>query len=337
MKVLGLEGTAHTISAGIIDEDHIYSTISRVFHPKDGGIHPREAAAHHFMNVTEVIKGSLESSGMSIKDIDLIGFSMGPGLGPCLKVAAVSARSLSISNKIPILGVNHPLGHIEIGKRLTGAVDPLILYVSGGNTQIIAGENGKYRVFGETTDIGIGNMLDKFAREVGIPFPGGPKIEELAKNGRKLLNLPYSVKGMDTSFSGIFTAAINYLAKGETVQNICYSIQETAFSMLCETLERAIYTTGKREILLTGGVARNIKLREMIVDMAHQSGCTVHETPFEYCMDNGTMIAQAAMLMFQNGIRQTIEQTAVDQRFRIDEAPAPWINGRIKSIEWGKG
>ncbi|EQD25945.1 metalloendopeptidase glycoprotease family, partial [mine drainage metagenome] len=281
------------------------------------------------MNVTEVIKGSLESSGFGIKDINLIGFSMGPGFGPCLKVAAVSARSLSISNKIPILGVNHPLGHIEIGKRLTGAIDPLILYVSGGNTQIIAGENGKYRVFGETTDMGIGNMLDKFAREIGIPFPGGPKIEELAKNGRNLLNLPYSVKGMDTSFSGIFTAAINHLAKGESVQDICYSIQETAFSMLCETLERAIYTTGKREILLTGGVARNVKLREMIVDMAHQSGCTVHETPLEYCMDNGTMIAQAAMLMFQNGIRQTIEQTAVDQRFRIDDAPAPWINGRI--------
>ncbi len=337
MRVLGIEGTAHTISAGVIDEKEIYFTSSRTYQPKDGGIHPREAANHHFENITEVVRESLLKSGLSIRDIDLIGFSKGPGLGPCLKIAAVGARSLAIKNNIPLLGVNHPMGHIEIGKRTTGSSDPIVLYVSGGNTQIIAGFNGIYHVIGETLDIGIGNMLDKFAREIGVPFPGGPAIEDYARNGKELLKLPYSVKGMDTSFSGILTAALSLKKKGNRIEDICFSIQETAFSMLCETLERGIYTTGKKEILLTGGVARNMRLREMISIMSHEADCKVFETPLEYCMDNGSMIAQAALLMFQNGIRQNLEETVVDQRFRIDEATAPWITSEMKSAQWGKG
>ena len=337
MNVLGIEGTAHTVSAGIIDEDKIYYTSSRTYHPKDGGIHPREAANHHFENVLNVIQEALHKSSMNIGDIDLIGFSRGPGLGPCLKIVAVAARSLSIKNKIPLLGVNHPLGHIEIGKRTTGSTDPIVLYVSGGNTQIITGSNGKYRVVGETLDIGIGNMLDKFARDIGIPFPGGPVIEQYALNGKKLLDLPYSVKGMDTAFSGIYTAAKHLKEKGEKVEDICYSIQETSFSMLCETLERAIYTTGKREILLTGGVARNMRLREMISIMAKEAKCKIFETPVEYCMDNGSMIAQAALMMYKNGIRHNLEDTSVDQKFRIDQAPAPWISSGTVEVTEDRG
>ena len=332
MIVLGIEGTAHTISAGIIDEENIYYTSSRTYHPKDGGIHPREAANHHFENILPVIREALKQSSMNIGDIDLIGFSRGPGLGPCLKIVAVAARSLSIRNNIPLLGVNHPMGHIEIGKRTTGSKDPLVLYVSGGNTQIITGGKGKYRVVGETLDIGIGNMLDKFARDIGIPFPGGPAIEQYALRGKELLALPYSVKGMDTAFSGIYTAAKHLKEKGHNVEDICYSIQEVAFSMLCETLERAIYTTGKREILLTGGVARNGRLREMISILAKEANCKVFETPVEYCMDNGSMIAQAALMMYQNGIRHNLEDTSVDQKFRIDQAPAPWISSGMSEV-----
>ncbi len=337
MNVLGIEGTAHTVSAGIIDEEKIYYTSSRTYHPNDGGIHPREAANHHFENILTVIQEALKESSMKIGDIDLIGFSRGPGLGPCLKIVAVAARSLSIRNNIPLLGVNHPLGHIEIGKRTTGSTDPLVLYVSGGNTQIITGSKQKYRVVGETLDIGIGNMLDKFARDIGIPFPGGPVIEQYALNGEKLLDLPYLVKGMDTAFSGIYTAAKNLKEKGYNVEDICYSIQEIAFSMLCETLERAIYTTGKREILLTGGVARNRRLREMISLLAKEANCKVFETPVEYCMDNGSMIAQAALMMYQSGIRHNLEDTIVDQKFRIDQAPAPWISSGIVEVIKDRG
>ena len=155
---------------------------------------------------------------------------MGPGLGPSLRVVATAARALSIKHSVPIIGVNHPMGHIEIGRFVSGAYDPVMLYVSGGNTQVIAHLEGRYRVFGETIDIGLGNMLDKFARDIGIPFPGGPVIEQLALSGEKLIDLPYSVKGMNTSFSGIYTAAKNALSKGAGKGDVCFSIQETAFA-----------------------------------------------------------------------------------------------------------
>ncbi len=326
MIVLGLEGTAHTISCGIVDENRILSNVSSMYVPDHGGIHPREAAVHHAENVASIIKKSLDASGVSPSDIDVIAFSMGPGLGPSLRVTATAARTLSLKLKKPILGVNHPLGHIEIGRRVTGASDPIMLYVSGGNTQVIAHINGRYHVLGETLDIGIGNMLDKFARLSGISFPGGPKIEAMAEKGKDLLDLPYSVKGMDTSFSGILTAAKRYMEIGRDINDICYSIQETAFSMLIEVIERALYVSGKSEILLAGGVALNNRLRKMVSEMADANGVKAYLTDKEYCMDNGAMIAQAAMLMYGSGSRMRISETGINQRYRIDEVPAPWID-----------
>lgn len=325
MIVLGLEGTAHTISAGIIDEERIMSNISSVYKPETGGIHPRDAAIHHSENVILVLRKALSDAGVSMDDVDLIAFSRGPGLGPCLRVVATTARALSLKFNKPIIGVNHPLGHVEIGRRLSGALDPVMLYVSGGNTQVIAHSNGRYRVLGETMDIGLGNMLDKFARYAGIPFPGGPKIESLAKSGKKILDLPYSVKGMDTSFSGIYTASKQYIDNGESLEDVSFSIQETSFSMLVEVLERALYHLNKREILLAGGVARNDRLRTMVEEMAKKNGIKAYLTDKKYCMDNGAMIGQAGFLMYRNGYRNSIEDTSVDQRFRIDEVEVPWI------------
>jgi N6-L-threonylcarbamoyladenine synthase/protein kinase Bud32 len=336
MKVLGLEGTAHTISAGIVDEYRILSNSSSTYVPEAGGIHPREAAIHHADNIIPVIKKAFDISGLSPKDIDLVAFSMGPGLGPCLRVVATAARAFSIKYNIPLIGVNHPLGHVEIGRKLSGAKDPIMLYISGGNTQIIAHEGDSYRVLGETMDIGLGNLIDKFARDIGIPFPGGPRIEAFALRGNKLLDLPYSVKGMDTSFSGIYTAAKNYIGK-ELVENICFSIQETTFAMLVEVLERALYYTDKKEILLAGGVARNNRLRSMVSEMAKSSGYIAYLTDKEYCMDNGAMIAQAGMLMYLSGQRQDIMDTKVNQRFRIDEVKVPWINSKDLHISSNKG
>ncbi|AAT42959.1 bifunctional N(6)-L-threonylcarbamoyladenine synthase/serine/threonine protein kinase [Picrophilus oshimae] len=325
MIVLGLEGTAHTISAGIVDEKSILSNVSSTYVPEHGGIHPREAAVHHADKIYDVIKRSFDNAGLKPEDLDLIAFSMGPGLGPCLRVVSTAARALSIKYSKPLLGVNHPLGHVEIGRKLSGARDPIMLYISGGNTQVIAHLNGRYRVLGETMDIGLGNMLDKFARDLGIPFPGGPVIERMALDGKDLLELPYSVKGMDTSFSGIYTAAKRYLSLGKNKNDICYSLQETSFSMVVEVLERAMYYTNKNEILLAGGVARNDRLRSMVNDMARDSGYKAYLTDKEYCMDNGAMIAQAGMLMYMHGARQDIMETRINQRFRIDEVPAPWI------------
>ncbi len=336
MKVLGLEGTAHTISAGIVDENSILSNSSSTYVPENGGIHPREAAIHHADNIIPVMKKAFEESGLSPGQINLVAFSMGPGLGPCLRVVATAARAFSIKYGIPLIGVNHPLGHVEIGRKLSGAQDPIMLYISGGNTQVIAHEGNSYRVLGETMDIGLGNLLDKLARDVDIPFPGGPKIEEFALKGNKLLALPYSVKGMDTSFSGIYTAARNYINR-ESIENICYSVQETTFAMLVEVLERALYYTDKTEILLAGGVARNDRLRSMVSHMARSSGYKAYLTDKKYCMDNGAMIGQAGMLMYLSGQRQNIMDTKVNQSFRIDEVSVPWIDSKKSTISNNKG
>ena len=337
MISLGIEGTAHTISCGIVDEDRVISNVSSVYHNPNGGIHPREAAIHHAENVSTVVSRALTEGGLHVSDVDLISFSRGPGLGPCLRIAATAARTLAIRSGRPLLGVNHPLGHVEIGRKLTGAKDPMMLYVSGGNTQVIAHVNGRYRVLGETMDIGLGNLLDKTGREMNMPFPAGPRIEELAGKGDRLLELPYSVKGMDTSFSGMFTAAKRYLDSGESRENVCYSVQEHAFAMLVEVLERGIYQTNKDEILLAGGVARNQRLREMIQSLSSDLGMKAYLTDDEFCMDNGAMIAQAGLLMHQNGYTAGIEFSTVDQRFRIDEVDAPWIRTSTRPLPKNMG
>ncbi|HLH86052.1 MAG TPA: bifunctional N(6)-L-threonylcarbamoyladenine synthase/serine/threonine protein kinase [Thermoplasmataceae archaeon] len=334
---MGLEGTAHTISCGILTEREILGQSSRVFVPKVGGIHPREAAIHHADNVQKVMAEAFERSKVSPGEIDLVAFSKGPGLGPCLRVTATAARAFALKFNKPILGVNHPLGHVEIGRRVTGAIDPIMLYVSGGNTQVISHVNGRYRVLGETMDIGLGNLIDKVARDLGIPFPGGPVIERLAKEGSRLFPLPYSVKGMDTSFSGIYTAIRKLISEGHRKEDIAYSLQETAFPMVVEILERGIHQTNKQEILLAGGVARNLRLRDMIGVLASELGLKAFLTTEDYCMDNGIMIAQAGLLMFQNGFRENLEQTRVDQRFRIDQVSVPWIHDRPGKSPGNKG
>lgn len=332
MISLGIEGTAHTISCGIVDEKSVLSNSSRTYHNPSGGIHPREAALHHADNVKTVVKEALNQAGLTLSDIDLITYSRGPGLGPCLRVAATAARTLSIKGDLPIIGVNHPLGHVEIGRKVTGAVDPVMLYVSGGNTQVISHSEGRYRVLGETMDIGLGNLLDKLGRDLGFPFPGGPEIEKLAMDGDKLLDLPYSVKGMDTSFSGIYTAAKEHLRKGERPEDVCFSVQEYAFAMLLEVLERGLHQTSKNEILLAGGVAKNMRLREMLSDLSSSLGVKAYLTADKYCMDNGAMIAQAGLMMHQSGYHVELSDTTVDQRFRIDQVDVPWITQDKASV-----
>ncbi len=265
MITLGIEGTAHTMGVGIVDSDaRVLANVIDMYRPPQGGLHPREAANHHADAVAPAISKALEDAGLKASDIDHVAFSMGPGLGPCLRIAGTAARALAYSLGVPITGVNHCIAHIEIGNVLTGAEDPCLLYASGGNTQVIAYSDRRYRIFGETEDVGIGNMLDKLGRELGLGYYAGPKIEELALSGDTLLDIPYSVKGMDVSFSGILTAAVAHYKKGRRIEDICYSVQETAFAMITEVTERAMAHLGKDEVLLGGGVAQNERLRRMV-------------------------------------------------------------------------
>lgn len=325
MITLGIEGTAHTLGVGIVDSDgRILSNVLDMHRPLSGGLHPREAANHHADVVADVISRSLKEAGLTLCDVDLVSFSMGPGLGPCLRVAATAARALSSMQDIPIMGVNHCIAHIEIGSITTGCEDPVLLYASGGNTQVIAYSDERYRIFGETQDIGVGNMLDKLGRELGLGYYAGPAIERLAAQGDKLLDLPYSVKGMDVAFSGMMTAALALHRKGERIEDIAFSVQETAFAMLTEVTERAMAHIGKDEVLLGGGVVQNMRLREMVGIMAEERGARMFCPDRRLCMDNGAMIAWLGNVMYASGVRMRIEDTAVRQRFRTDEVKVVW-------------
>ena len=329
MITLGFEGTAHSVGVGIVHNKGkhctVLSNVIKTYQPKKGGIHPREAANHHATSIADVLSESLKQSHLRFSDIDLIAFSQGPGLGPCLRTIATAARALALSLEKPLMGVNHCVAHLEIGRgTIKDCTDPILLYVSGANTQVIGFAEGKYRVFGETLDVGIGNCLDKFGRTIGLSFPCGPKIEQYALKATQYLSLPYSIKGMDIAFSGLLTAAEEYYRQGKPLEDICYSMQETAFAALTEVTERAMAHTEKKQVLLGGGVAANTRLRTMVGTMARERDASFYVPIKDLCVDNGAMIAWLGHLMYQSGTRMSIEDSAIDQRFRTDMVKVTW-------------
>ena len=330
---LGIESTAHTLSFGLVDPNGIpFPSCSGTVSPDEGGIHPREAADHHKEVASVLLEKILIHNELKTSDIGAVSYSQGPGLAPCLRVGAAIARGISSRLEIPLIGVNHCVAHIEIGRDQCGCIDPVLLYVSGGNTQVIARLDGRYRVLGETLDIGIGNMLDKFARTQGIPFPGGPVIEKLAAQwlaenpnpSMDGLELPYAVRGMDLAFSGVMTAAQRLLDSGKSLGAVCWSLQEHAFSACVEVAERAMAHTGKSELLLGGGVACNMRLRKMCELMASERESISFAPPRMYCIDNGTMIAKLGYLELLNGRITTYSESAIDQYLRTDQTPISW-------------
>ncbi len=330
---LGIESTADDFSVGVLSFDgKVLANMISAYMPEEGGIHPREAARHHAEVAGRVLVEAFQRAGIKPQDVTVVAFSQGPGLGPCLRTGATAARALASYLQVPLVGVNHCIAHIEIGKLLTGAVDPVTLYVSGGNTIVSAFEAGRYRVFGETLDIAVGNCLDVFAREAGLRQkegrPFGAMVEELASCGQTLIHLPYTVKGMDLSFSGLLTAAIQLLHEGKhSLEDLCFSLQEIAFSMLTEVTERALAHTEKPEVLLTGGVAANKRLQSMLGAIAEEHDARFCVVPKEYALDNGAMIAWTGVLAYQHDMKIPIEKSLVKLRWRLDEVYVPWVEG----------
>jgi len=328
---LGIESSADDFGVGIATFDgEILANKSDSYIPTEGGIHPREAAHHHASVADKVIAAALEKSGVKTRDLGMIAFSQGPGLGPALRTGATIARTLASYLNLPLIGVNHSIAHIEIGKLKTGMNDPLTLYVSGGNTMVTAFESGRYRIFGETLDIALGNCLDVFARAAGLRhkkgLPLGAAIEQLALKGTGLVNLPYVVKGMDMSLSGLLTAATALLQKDEySLEDLCYSLQEHVFSMVTEVTERALAHTEKKEVLLTGGVAANKRLQAMLKIISEEHESQFNVVPLEYATDNGAMIAWTGTLAYQQGLTTPIEESSVKLRWRVDKVDVPWI------------
>ena len=326
--VLGIESTAHTFGVAVVRNGKILSNVKSSYKTEKGGIIPMEAAKHHRENKRKIYSESLLASGIKEEDIDAIAVSQGPGLAPCLLQGMGFAKELSEKLKKPLVPVNHCVAHLEIG-RLTGAKDPVMLYASGANTQVIAYTSGKFRVFGETLDIGVGNFIDTFARYAGIGFPGGPVIEKFAlEKDRQLVKLPYKVKGMDIALSGILTNLKQKLeSKKFRIQDLAFSLQETVFAMLGETAERAMAHTEKKELLLGGGVACNKRLQEMCRIMCEERGARFFCPENQFLVDNAGMIAYTGEILFKNGnfIKvKDIDKLDIKPRQRTDDVEVVW-------------
>jgi N6-L-threonylcarbamoyladenine synthase/protein kinase Bud32 len=329
MRVLGIEGTAWAASAAVFEYDpavrapldadppHIETD---AYHPESGGIHPREAAEHMGDAIPAVVGRALDAAD---GPIDAVAFSRGPGLGPCLRVVGTAARALASTLDVPLVGVNHMIAHLEIGRYDAGFDAPVCLNASGANAHLLGYHGGRYRVLGETMDTGVGNAIDKFTRHVGWSHPGGPKVEDAARDGA-YVDLPYVVKGMDFSFSGLMSAAKDAYDEGVPVADVCRSLQETVFAMLTEVAERALSLTGADELVLGGGVGQNERLREMLSTMCADRGARFHAPASRYLRDNAGMIAVLGAAMLAAGETVAVESSAVDPNFRPDDVDVTW-------------
>ncbi len=323
--ILGVESTAHTFGIGIVRNSKILANEKEMYITQSGGIIPVDSAKHHKRVAEVVYNRALKKAKIKESQIDAISFSQSPGLAPCLIEGMKFSKSIGKKLNIPLIPINHCVAHLEIG-RIVGAKDPVMLYCSGANTQVIAYEDSKYRIFGETLDLGVGNFIDTVARFMGLGFPGGPKIEELAKSG-KYIELPYSVKGMDIALSGIQTNIKQKLTKGVKKSDLAYSLQETVFAMLVEVAERALAHTSKTELLLAGGVACNSRLQEMCKIMCKERGCKLFTPAKPLLVDNGAMIAYLGEIKFKAGIKFLpidYRFVDIDSRQRTDQVDVTW-------------
>lgn len=319
---LGIESTAHTFGVAVVTFDgQVLSNEREMFITESGGMIPNEVADHHRKVQEVVLHRALESANVPMEQIDLISYSHGPGLPPSLLVGMEFAKELSNTYDIPAVGANHAMAHLTIGNLICKVQDCVYVYVSGVNTQVIAAEQGRFRVFGETVDIGLGNALDKFGRDIGLGFPAGPKIEQVAKTG-SFIELPYVVKGMDVSFAGLVTRAKQLFEKGESKEDLCYSMQEVCFAMLCEVAERAMAHTGKNDILLIGGVAANKRLCDMMNIMCAERGGKFHPVPLKYAGDQAAMIAWQGVLNYRGG--HVVKEFDIYPHERVDDIDICW-------------
>ncbi len=314
IHILGVESTAHTFGVGIVNnKGKILANVKDSFTSLSHGMIPHEIAEHHAAVADKVLTAAFKTARLTWKDINFIAYSAGPGLDPALWEGYNIVKQWSKIHDRKLVGVNHCTSHLSIGKMFNNLKDPCYLYVSGVNTQVLVQEGGKYRILGETLDIGLGNMLDKFARDLALGFPGGPKIEKLAKKG-KYVELPYVVKGMDVSFSGILTRIKQLLAKVVSKEDLCFSVQETCFAMCAEVAERAMAHTEKKELLLVGGVGANKRFCEMLRIMCEERGAAFYLVPMELATDNGAMIAWEGFLR-----KDQSGDIAVKPHWRADE------------------
>ena len=270
-------------------------------HEEYGGVIPEIAAREHLEAVNIVVEETFKQAGVKPEDITAFAGTVGPGLVGCLLVGLNATKSLALAYDKPFIGINHLNAHISANFIDTELKPPFIaLLVSGGHTQIIDVKSySDLEIIGETIDDAVGEAYDKVARLIGLPYPGGPKLDKLAQEGNpKAFKLPEAkVDGYNFSFSGLKTAVLRLVksfdGKEMPVNDICASFQECVSSTLLKKVKRAAEERGYRQVVLAGGVAANSEIRKKIFDLKEE-GYSVYAPIMKYCTDNASMVASAA-------------------------------------------
>ena len=287
-------------------------------HEKYGGVVPEIASRNHIEAISRVTKKALEEAKVKMKEIDVITPTYGPGLVGALLVGVSYAKALAFANKIPLVGVNHIQGHIAANYITYPELEPpfLCIMMSGGNTQIIyVKKYTEFEVLGKTRDDAIGEAFDKVARVVGLGYPGGPKVDKLAKEGEANIGLPkthFEEDTLDFSFSGIKTAVINLHHKNPNINqaDLCASFQKTVTETLMENVKKAIQKTNIKTIALAGGVSANSYMRKEFLEL-EKEGIKVYMPDLKLCTDNAAMIASAGYYNYVAGNRNDLSLNAV--------------------------
>ena len=287
-------------------------------HEKYGGVVPEIASRNHIEAISRVTKRALEEANVKMKEIDAITPTYGPGLVGALLVGVSYAKALAFANKIPLVGVNHIQGHIAANYITYPELEPpfLCIMMSGGNTQIIQVKKyTEFEVLGKTRDDAIGEAFDKVARVVGLGYPGGPKVDKLAKEGEANIELPkthFEEDTLDFSFSGIKTAVINLHHKNPNINHadLCASFQKTVTETLMENVKKAIQKTNIKTIALAGGVSANSYMRKEFLEL-EKEGIKVYMPDLKLCTDNAAMIASAGYYNYLAGKRSDLTLNAI--------------------------
>lgn len=317
---LGIESSCDETSVSVVKNGR--EVLSNVIdtqipiHEKYGGVVPEIASRNHIEAISRVTKKALEEANVTLEEIDAIIPTYGPGLVGALLVGLSYAKALSFAIQKPLVGVNHIEGHIAANYITYPELEPpfLCMMMSGGNTQIVLVKSyTEFEVLGKTRDDAIGEAFDKVARVVGLGYPGGPKVDQLAKEGQPNIHLPKThFENLDFSFSGIKTAVINLNHKTPDINhaNLCASFQKAVTEVLIENIKLAIQKTGVKTVALAGGVSANSYIRNEFLKL-EQKGIKIYMPDLKLCTDNAAMIASAGYYNFMAGKRNTLDLNAV--------------------------
>ena len=317
---LGIESSCDETSVAIVKNGReVLSNVINTqiaIHTQFGGVVPEIASRQHVENISNVAKEALKEANMTFDDIDIIACTYGPGLVGALLVGVSYAKGLSYALNKPLVGTNHIEGHIAANYITNLNLKPpfLCLVVSGGHTHLVhIKDYKKFEILGKTRDDAIGEAFDKVARVIGLGYPGGPKVDKLAKEGTPNITLPKTrFENLDFSFSGIKTAVINLHHKTPDINkaDLCASFEKTVTEILLENAEKALKQTGLKTVVLAGGVSANSYIRKEFLKLENQE-IKVYMPDLKLCTDNAAMIASAGYYNFINGKRDEMDLNAI--------------------------